>query len=151
MPTLALRLALPELAARYAGRMTTAAPERSRTRRITGTVIGVILALIALGFAFPIYPRFFVFLGPTLGLAASCTNVAASGTQCSPGFLSTLVLVGDAACLFGFGLPVGFIVVRLILKRRAWYWPLISPVLVNVGFFIITASRGNQHPPVAGS
>jgi Na+-transporting NADH:ubiquinone oxidoreductase subunit NqrD len=109
------------------------------------------VALAALGFAVPIYLQFFVFHDSTLGLAASCTNATASGTQCGPGFLSTLVLVGYTACLFGFGLPVGFTVVRLIRKRRAWYWPLISLVLVRVGFVIITAVRGNQYRPVAGS
>ena len=41
--------------------MTTAPPERSRTHRVTGIVVGVLLALLALGFAFSIYVQFFAF------------------------------------------------------------------------------------------
>lgn len=129
----------------------TTAPERSRTHRISGIVVGVFLALIALGFTFSIYVQFFVYLDPHVGLAANCTRVAASGTHCSPSFLSTMVLVGYAICLFGFGLPVGFMVVRLIQKRRAWFWPLISLVVVYVGFFIVTAVLGGQYLPLHGA
>ena len=131
--------------------MTTAPPERSRTHRITGIVVGVILALLALGFAFSIYVQFFAFLDPKTGLATSCSGIDADGTHCNQSFLSAMVLIGYAVCLFGWGLPVGFMVVRLIQKRRAWYWPLISVVVIYAGYFILTAVIGNGYLPVAGS
>jgi purine-cytosine permease-like protein len=131
--------------------MTTAPPERSRTHRITGITVSVILALLTLTFAFSIYVQFFAFLDPTTGLPTACSAAKTVGTHCSQSFLSTIVLVGYAVCLFGWGLPVGFMVVRLIQKRRAWFWPLISLPVIYAGYFILTAVLGTQYLPVSGS
>jgi hypothetical protein len=131
--------------------MTTAPPERSRTHRIAGIAVGVILAVLTLGFAFSIYVAFFSYLDPTIGLAPSCAAQTVSGTHCSPTFLSSMVLIGYAVCLFGWGLPVGVMIIRLIQRRRAWFWPLISLPVIYAGYFILTAVLGTQYLPVSGS
>lgn len=131
--------------------MTTAAPERSPRHRTAGIVVGVALAIIALGFAFLIYVQFFAYADPTAGLPASCRATDADGTHCSQSFLNAMILIGYAVCLFGWGLPAGFMVVRLIQRRRAWFWPLLSIPIIYIGFFVITAVLGTQYLPASGS
>ncbi len=131
--------------------MTTAPPERSRAYRIAGIAVGAILALLALGLAFGIYTTFFTFREPSGQLAGLCAASTVSGTHCSQSFLDTICFIGYAVCLFGWGIPVGFMVVRLIQKRRAWYWPLIAIAVVYVGYFILTAILGAGYTPVKGS
>jgi branched-subunit amino acid ABC-type transport system permease component len=127
--------------------MTTAPPERSRVHRVTGITVGVILALLALGLAFAIYTTFFTFRDPSGELASVCASAQTVGTHCSQSFLDTICYIGYAVCLFGWGIPVGFMVVRLIQKRRAWYWPLIAIAVVYLGYFLLTAILGAGYPP----
>lgn len=131
--------------------MTTAPPERSRTHRRTGIAVSVILAVIALGFAFSIYVQFFAFRDATTGLPTTCSTAQVVGTHCSESFLSTIVLVGYAVCLFGWGIPIGFMVIRLIQRRHAWFWPLISLPVIYAGYFTLTAVLGTQYLPASGS
>jgi hypothetical protein len=127
--------------------MTTVPPERSRVHRIAGITVAVILALLALGLAFAIYTTFFTFRDPNGQLASICAGTQAVGTHCSSSFLNAICFIGYAVCLFGWGVPIAFMVMRLIQKRRAWFWPLIAIVVVYIGYFILTAILGGGYPP----
>ena len=73
------------------------------------------------------------------------TNCIASGASCDQGFLNTICYIGYALCLFGWGLPVGFMVVRFIQRRRAWFLPLISIGVVVIGFYVLLAILGRGY------
>jgi hypothetical protein len=122
----------------------TSAPPPSRSRRITGIVVGIVLALLALAIAFGVYATFFGFRDPSGELVRSCT-AAQTGTVCNQGFLDLLCYLGYAIALFGWGVPVGFMVVRFIQRRRAWFFPLISMAVVYIGYFVLTAIIGNGY------
>jgi hypothetical protein len=119
-----------------------AAPASSGSHRVTGIVVGTLLALLALGIAFGIYVEFFNLRDPAGPVVKNCI---ASGASCDQGFLNTMCYIGYALCLFGWALPVGFMVVRLIQRRRAWFWPLISNGVVVVGFYILLAILGRGY------
>jgi hypothetical protein len=124
--------------------MTSAPPTSSRARRIIGITVGIVLALLAFALAFGIYTTFFEFRNPSGELVKSCTG-AATGTHCSQSYLDALCYIGYAVCLFGWGIPIAFMVARFIQRRRAWYLPLISIAVVYVGYFILTAIIGNGY------
>src|SRR5438128_285624 len=128
--------------ARYAGRMTTAAPRRSRTRRTVDVVVGIVLALLALFVAFAFYVQYFALRDPSGTLASNC---AASGARCDQGFLDLICYIGYAVCIFGWALPVGFMVVRFVRNRLAWFFPLISMVVLVVGFYLLIAILGRGY------
>jgi hypothetical protein len=124
--------------------MTSAPAAPSRSRRIVGIVVGVLLALAALSLAFGIYATFFGFRDPSGALVASCT-AAQTATQCNQGYLDLLCYIGYAICLFGWGVPIGFMVARMIQKRRAWPFPVISIAVVYIGYFVLTALIGSGY------
>ena len=117
-------------------------PEQSRSRRVTGIVVGILLALLALGIAFGIYTEFFTLRDPSGPVVKNCI---ASGAECSQAFLNTICYIGYGLCLFGWGLPVGFMVVRFIQRRRAWFLPLISIGAIVLGFYILLAILGRGY------
>jgi hypothetical protein len=122
--------------------MTSAPPATGGSRRLTGIVVGILLALLALGIAFGIYVEFFTLRDPAGALAKNCT---ASGAACDQGFLDLICYLGYALCLFGWGLPVGLMVVRFIQRRRAWFLPLISIGVVVIGFYVLLAILGRGY------
>lgn len=128
--------------------MTSASPARSAlpapsgSRRVTGVVVGILLALLALGIAFGIYVEFVNLRDPAGPVVKNCIS---SGASCDQGFLNTICYLGYALCLFGWALPVGFMVVRVIQRRRAWFWPLISIGVVVIGFYILLAILGRGY------
>jgi hypothetical protein len=122
--------------------MTSAPPAPSGSNRIAGLVVGVLLALLALGIAFGIYTEFFILRDPSGSIVKNCV---ASGASCDQGFLNTICYIGYALCLFGWGLPVGFMIVRFIQHRRAWFFPLISIGVVVIGFYILLAILGRGY------
>ena len=118
------------------------APPRTRTRRIVDIVVGILLALLAGVVAFGFYTVFFSLRDPSGTIATQC---ASSGATCDQGLLNTICYIGYAVCLFGWGLPVGFMIVRFILNRLAWFFPLISIVVVIAGFYILLAILGQNY------
>jgi len=122
--------------------MTSASPAPTAQRRVTGMVVGILLALLALGIAFGIYVEFFTLRDPAGSIV---TNCIASGASCDQSFLNTICYIGYALCLFGWGLPVGFMVVRFIQRRRAWFLPLISIGVVVIGFYVLLAILGRGY------
>ena len=119
-----------------------AAPAPTRSRRVTGLVVGILLALLALGIAFGIYTEFFTLRDPAGPVVKACVS---SGAACDQGFLNTICYIGYALCLFGWGVPIGFMVVRFIQRRRAWFLPLISIAAVLIGFYILLAILGHGY------
>ncbi len=122
--------------------MSSAPPVLSRSRRVTGIVVGILFALLALGIAFGIYTEFFTLRDPAGEVVKSCV---ASGASCDQAFLNTICFIGYALCLFGWGVPVGFMVVRFIQRRRAWFLPLISIAAILLGFYILLAILGRGY------
>ena len=122
--------------------MSTAPPAPSPTRRVAGIVVSILLALLALGIAFGIYTEFFTLRDPAGDVVKNCV---ASGARCDQGFLNTICYVGYALSLFGWGLPVGFMIARFIQRRRAWFLPLISIAVIVVGFYILLAILGRGY------
>jgi hypothetical protein len=122
--------------------MTSAPPAPSRTRRVTGLVVGIVLALLALGVAFGIYAEFFTLRDPSGSLVTTCLS---SGADCDQNLLNTICYIGYALCLFGWGVPTAFMLVRFIQRRRAWYLPLISIGVVVIGFYILLAILGRSY------
>lgn len=127
--------------ARYAYPMTVSAPERPRLR-IVDMVVGILLGLIALGVAFAFYTVFFTLRDPAGSIATSC---AASGAVCDQNFLNTICYIGFAVCLFGFALPIGFMIVRFLQRRRAWFLPLIAIAVIIVGFYVLLFILGRGY------
>ena len=124
--------------------MTSAPPAPSRSHRVIGLVVGIVLAVLALSLAFGIYATFFGFRDPAGELVRSCTATP-SGTHCNQGFLDAMCSIGYAVALFGWGIPTGIMVARFIQKRRAWFLPLISIAVVYIGYFVLTAIIGNGY------
>jgi hypothetical protein len=122
--------------------MSSAPPAPSRSRRVTGIVVGILLALLALGIAFGIYVEFFTLRDPAGDVVKNCV---ASGAACNQAFLNTICYIGYGLCLFGWGVPVGFMIVRFIQRRRAWYLPLISIAAILLGFYILLAILGRGY------
>jgi hypothetical protein len=122
--------------------MTTAAAPRSRTRRTADVVVGVLLALFALAVAFAFYVQYFTLRDPAGTLASNCT---ASGAVCDQGLLDAICYIGYAVCLFGFAIPVGFMVVRFVQNRLAWFFPLISVAVIIIGFYVLLAILGRGY------
>ena len=122
--------------------MPSALPAPSRSRRVTGIVVGILLALLALGIAFGIYTEFFTLRDPSGPVVKNCIS---SGAECDQGFLNTICYIGYGLCLFGWGLPVGFMIARFIQRRRAWFLPLISIGAIVLGFYILLAILGRGY------
>lgn len=121
--------------------MTIATAERPRLR-VVDMAVGIVLGLIALGVAFAFYTVFFSLRDPAGSIATSC---ASSGAVCDQNFLNTICYLGFALCLFGFAIPVGFMVVRILQRRRAWFLPLISIVVIVVGFYVLLFILGRGY------
>ena len=121
-----------------------APPAPSRSRRVTGIVVGILLALVALARAFGISATFFGFRDPSGDLVASCTATQ-TATRCNQAYLDLLCYIGYALCLFGWGVPIGFMVARMIQKRRAWPFPVISIAVVYIGYFVLTSLIGSGY------
>lgn len=122
--------------------MTSARPAPSRSRRVAGLVVGGVLALLALGIAFAIYTEFFTLRDPAGSLVHTCV---ASGARCDQNLLDTICYLGYALCLFGWGVPFGFMVARVIQRRRAWFFPLLSIAAVVSGFYLLLAILGRSY------
>jgi hypothetical protein len=122
--------------------MTSAPPAPNRPRRIAGIVVGIVFALASLGVAFAIYTTFFTYRDPSGPIVTACV---ASGAHCDQGLLNTICYIGYALCLFGWAIPVGFMLVRFVQKRRAWYLPLLPIPIVLIGFYVLVFILGRSY------
>lgn len=105
-------------------------------------MIGIAIALLALGIAFGFYAEFYALRLPDGPLATGCSAVS---SHCSQSYLDTICIIGYALCLFGWALPVGLMVVRFIRNRRAWFLPLISIGAIVIGSYILIAILGKGY------
>ena len=123
--------------------MTTPRPERSRPVRILDLVIGIGLTVIA---AF-IGLILLAFIGQLGQLATLCEGITPDGMRCDPGFLNAMTILGTAIIVLGWGLPAGFVVVRAIQKKLTFFLPIISIVIMYVGYVVPLALLGSSYQP----
>ena len=127
--------------------MTSTPPTRSRAGRLADLVAGIVIAVLAALFAFAM-------LAAVLQLTAlgdpdeKCGGVAVDGLRCSPTFLSTMIVIGVVVVVFGWLLSTGFMIVRLIRKRLAWWVPLISVPVSIAAYYLIVIVLGSSYLPV---
>jgi hypothetical protein len=57
---------------------------------------------------------------------------------CNPVFLNIVIIVISAITVFAGFIGAGMFVVRLIRKRVAFLWPLITLVIMVAGFYVGT-------------
>ena len=133
----------------YAGRMPTTPTTPPATPRsaalwldlVAGILLMVIAALIG-----------FVMLAVVTQLAnlsSECTGIAVSGTHCSPGFLSAMVILGTGIVVFAWFLAAGFLIMRAIRRRLVFFLPFIAFAVVIAGFYLVTALVGTLYIPAA--
>lgn len=119
-------------------------PDR-RPLRILDLVVGLLLVIIAALIGF-------IMLGymTQLGLLSSlCEGVEVDGLRCSPGFLSTMSIVGVGIVIFAWFLSLGFFIVRVLRRQLAFWVPLVGIVAMIAGFYITSAVLGASYLPAA--
>lgn len=123
----------------------TTPPERSRAARAIDLVAGIALTVVAalIGLVMLAYVA-------QLGrLSAVCEGIAPDGMRCSPDLLGGMGVVGTAIVVLGWFLPAGFLIVRALQRRRVFFLPIISVLVMIAGYFVVTAVLGSAYLPPA--
>ena len=71
-------------------------------------------------------------------LQEACSDGPYDGVVCNPVFLNIVIIVISAITVFAGFIGAGMFVVRLIRKRVAFLWPLITLVIMVAGFYVGT-------------
>jgi hypothetical protein len=123
----------------------TTPPERSRAARTVDLAVGITLTVIAALIGL-IMLAYVTQLGQ---LSAVCEGIAPDGTRCSPDLLGGMGILGTAIVVLGWFLPAGFLIVRILQKRRVFFLPIISILVMIAGYFVVTAVLGSAYLPPA--
>jgi hypothetical protein len=101
----------------------------SRLRRGATIAIGAVVALLGMVVGFSLVLQ-------TLRYSAFGEACAPDG--CSTGLLTTILIVGVGLIIFGWAITTGLFVVRLMQRRRAWFWPPLGILIVIAAFYLTT-------------
>jgi hypothetical protein len=83
------------------------------------------------------------------GLGAECEGIAESGTHCSPGFLSGMVILGTAVVVFAWFFGLGFLIVRAVRRRIVFFLPFLAFAVMVAGFYLVTALISANYLPAS--
>lgn len=111
-------------------------PPRSQVVRTFDIVAGVSLALVSGATGLIVM----AFLQQLSGLAGPCEGVTPDGARCNPDFLNGALAIGYAGVIFGWFVPIGFMIVRWVRKRLGFFLPLISFVVIIAVFYAVSAA-----------
>jgi hypothetical protein len=68
-------------------------------------------------------------------LQQTCTTALSGGVACSPLFMNTVVIVTSGITVFAAFIGAGMFIVRLIRKRLAFVWPLVTFIVIVIAFY----------------
>ncbi len=116
--------------------MTTPPSAPSSALRIADIVAGLLLALVT-GLVGLIL---LAFMQQLSGLSAACDGVAPDGLRCNPDYLTGMLVVGNAGIVFGWFLPVGFMIVRFVRRRVGFFLPIVALVVMIAVVYAVSAA-----------
>jgi hypothetical protein len=122
---------------------TTPPAARRSPLNILDLVVGIVLTLVT-GLIGLIMMQLMSQLGQ---LSAECAGIAADGTRCSTDFLTGIGILGTAIVVFGWFLPLGFLVVRAVRRRIVFFLPLIGFVVMIAGYYLVLALISANYLP----
>lgn len=117
--------------------MTSTPSPGRRAVRVVDVVVGIGLALLSGLIALIVlnylqqYP---VVLSPL------CEGVAPDGARCNADYLNGAVIIGSAGIVFGWFIPIGFMLVRFVQRRLGFFLPIVATIIVIVVFWVTTAA-----------
>lgn len=117
--------------------MTTTTPSPPRgARGVADIAVGLLLALIT-GY---IGLLLLAFVQQLAGLSAACEGVAADGPRCNPDYLGGMLIAASAGIVFGWFLPVGFMIMRFVQRRVAFFLPIIALLIMIAVVYAVSAA-----------
>lgn len=81
-------------------------------------------------------------------LRVICDGVSPDGLRCDPVFLNVMTIVGIAIVVFAWFFTVGFFVVRVIRRQRAFFLPLIGIGIMIAGYYLVLIVLSASYQPV---
>lgn len=113
--------------------------------RLLDVVVGIALAVIAAGVGLVLLGLVGQF---TAAVGTACEGVTPAGTSCSPGYIAGIGALGTAIMVFGWALPTGFLIVRIVRRRLSFWLPILSMAVMISGFYLFAALLGQAQPPL---